>query len=147
MESIVITAFQAKQLLEKDGKITMAGIEKLLKIPPGKKKAVLKKANKNLSEMKLLLRLAGFDYVEEYRFDSKRKWRFDLAIPEHLTGIEYEGLYCKKSRHTTMSGFNGDIEKYNAAAAKGWTVLRYTAKNFTRVVDDLEKLVNQKKIY
>lgn len=142
METIVITALQAKQILEKDGKITMAGIEKLLQIPAEKKKLKTIKVNKNLSEMKLLLRLAGFDYVEEYRFHDKRKFRFDMVVLplEQKLAVEYDGLYSEKSRHTTVTGFSRDQEKMNLALSMGWKVLRYSPLNFTQVVEDVNKI-------
>ena len=41
--------------------------------------------------------------------------------------FEYEGIFSKKSRHTSISGYTGDIEKYNSAAIQGWIVIRATA--------------------
>lgn len=73
----------------------------------------------------------------EYRFHPDRKWRFDWAIPALKIAIEYEGLFAAKSRHTTISGFSNDTEKYNACQASGWRLLRYTAKNYTNLVHDL----------
>jgi hypothetical protein len=76
---------------------------------------------------------------KEYMFDPERKWRFDWAIPKKKIAFEYEGLMSEKSRHTTISGFTGDTEKYNEAAAQGWRVIRYTAKNYKRLINDLER--------
>ena len=56
-----------------------------------------------------------------------RLWRFDFAWPDVKVAIEYEGLMSAKSRHTTVSGFSDDCEKYNAAAQLGWAVYRFTA--------------------
>lgn len=67
--------------------------------------------------------------VPEYRFDPDRKWRFDFAIPALKIGIECEGgIWLRRGRHTTPVGFTGDLEKYNAAALAGWTVLRFTRR-------------------
>lgn len=77
----------------------------------------------------------------EYQFAGDRKWRFDWAIRALKIGIEYEGIYSAKSRHTTHSGFTGDIEKYNRAQLEGWTVLRYTAKDYKNVLRDLDKIL------
>ena len=74
----------------------------------------------------------------EFKFHSVRKWRFDWALPGIKLAIEYEGIMSAKSRHTTISGFTGDIEKYNAAQIAGWTVLRYTTLNYKNMIKDLE---------
>lgn len=77
----------------------------------------------------------------EYRFHPDRKWRFDWCFPELKIAIEYEGLMSAKSRHTTVRGFTGDAEKYNAAQSLGWKVLRYTAVNYKTIINDLNKLL------
>ena len=137
MQNITLTSDQAKTLISKHGKITMSGIRDLLGLPKDTVKVVRKKPESKVTEMMLLLRLAGIEFETEYRFHEKRKWRLDIAIPEAKLGIEYEGIFSKKSRHTTISGYTGDIEKYNTAAKMGWTILRYTAKNYTDVVEDV----------
>ena len=58
--------------------------------------------------------------------DEGRKWRFDYAWPEHLVALEQEGGVWVGGRHTSGSGFLKDIEKYNAAAVRGWLVIRCT---------------------
>lgn len=144
--NIVLTSEEYKILIEKHGRITYKEICRLKGIEPEKDGKVFRKppSNKNVEEIKLLLRLAGIAYVEEYKFHPTRKWRFDIAIPEHKLAIEYEGIFGGKSRHTTVKGFSTDCSKYNAGSALGWTVLRYTAKNFTNVVSDVEKFFKNK---
>ena len=74
----------------------------------------------------------GFGYdgiITEYRFHPDRKWRIDFALPQFKLAIEYEGIFSTKSRHTSTSGYLGDIEKYNELALMGWTLLRFTAKH------------------
>jgi len=63
----------------------------------------------------------------EYVFAKPRRWRFDYAWPERMVAIEYEGLFCKRSRHTTPKGFSNDREKYNEAQLMGWKVFSFTA--------------------
>lgn len=67
--------------------------------------------------------------VREHRFHPRRKWRFDFAWPREKLAVEVEGGVWTRGRHTRGSGFVKDTEKYNAAAALGWTVLRFTARD------------------
>ena len=81
----------------------------------------------------------GITLNKEYQFHDTRKWRFDWAFPAIKVAVEYEGIYSAKSRHTTRSGFLGDVEKYNAATVAGWKVIRVTADNYKEVI----KILNQ----
>ena len=81
------------------------------------------------------------DFVTELQFDENRKFRFDYAIPSLKLAIEYEGVFSKKSRHTTVNGFSEDCIKYNLAVCSGWRVLRYTAKNYLNLETDLKKML------
>lgn len=82
----------------------------------------------------------GLTLEMEKKFHPDRSWRFDFYIKELNTAIEYEGVFSRKSRHTTAKGFTGDTEKYNAAQQLGYKVLRYTAINYKSVIKDLEGL-------
>ena len=62
----------------------------------------------------------------EFKFHPKRRWRFDLALPQHMVAIEIEGGVWTNGRHVRGKGFLSDIEKYNEAAVLGWRVLRFT---------------------
>lgn len=64
-------------------------------------------------------------WVPEHRFHATRKWRFDYALPAIMVAIEIEGI-GGVSRHTTITGYAKDCEKYREAAALGWAVLRFT---------------------
>lgn len=88
---------------------------------------------------------AGLGYELEYRFHTSRKWRFDVYIPELNLGIEYEGLFSEKSRHTTVVGYTEDCIKYNSAAIMGIHVLRYTNKNLKNLRTDLACLIYKKR--
>jgi hypothetical protein len=87
------------------------------------------------------LTVLKIDFVQELVFSTKRKFRFDIAIPEMLLAIEYEGLNSAKSGHTTMSGYTSDCTKYNLAAKEGWTVLRYTMINYKDFTNDLKGFI------
>lgn len=102
--------------------------------------------SKAKAEIEMMLLLFGKPFEKEYKFNPQRKWRFDFAIPEMKIGIEYEGLMSAKSRHTTITGFSNDTEKYNAAQALGWRVLRYTALNYKQMGSDLNQFSNGRSI-
>jgi very-short-patch-repair endonuclease len=65
----------------------------------------------------------------EYRFDKVRMWRFDFAWVNESVALEVEGGVWSRGRHGRGSGIVKDIEKYNAAACAGWTVLRVLPKD------------------
>lgn len=79
----------------------------------------------------------GIELCQEYRFYEQRKWRFDWAFPGIKVAVEYEGLFSKKSRHTTIKGYQGDIEKYNTATVQGWRVIRVTASDYKTITKQL----------
>lgn len=63
----------------------------------------------------------------EFRFAPPRRWRADFAWPTLRVLVEVEGGIWIGGRHTRGAGFEADMEKYNAAAVTGWTVLRFGA--------------------
>ena len=64
--------------------------------------------------------------VAEHRFAAPRRWRFDLAWPQHMIALEQEGGVWIQGRHSRGAGMVADMEKYNHAAALGWRVFRFT---------------------
>ena len=62
----------------------------------------------------------------EYRFDARRRWRFDLAWPAAKLAVEVEGILRTPGRHQRLDGYRRDCEKYRAAVLAGWKLLRYT---------------------
>lgn len=83
------------------------------------------------------------DYVTEWRFDEKRRFRFDWAIVALKIAIEYEGLVAtgKKGGHQTKKHFTSNCDKYNLALSLGWRVYRYTALNYKNIENDLKELL------
>jgi len=63
----------------------------------------------------------------EYSFHSQRKWRFDFAYPALRIGIECEGGIHSGGRHVRGTGYERDLDKYNAAVLCGWNVVRFSA--------------------
>jgi very-short-patch-repair endonuclease len=79
----------------------------------------------------LQLRAEKIDFLREYRFDVKRRWRFDFAIPLGLIAnktlaVEIDGGTWSNGRHNRGSGFEKDRERDAAAMMSGWRVLRVT---------------------
>jgi len=113
-------------------------------LSPARKKTVVKRIEAlPLREIKLVLQLMKVDFVSEYKFHETRQWRFDIAIPSLKIAIEYEGIMSRKSRHTTVTGYTKDCEKYNAATIAGWRVLRYNAINYKSLGDDLRLIIKK----
>jgi hypothetical protein len=66
--------------------------------------------------------------ISEYKFHPTRKWRIDFFFKDVGLAIELEGIgTTKQGRHQRIGGFKKDIEKYNAIAEAGYTLLRYCA--------------------
>ena len=65
--------------------------------------------------------------VREYRFAPPRRWRFDFAWLDNKLAVECEGGVWSLGRHLRPRGFVSDAEKYNAAVALGWRVLRFAS--------------------
>lgn len=112
------------------------------KLKPFKNKGLIPKPTPaGILFIKNHLTVLKIDFVEELTFSTKRKFRFDMAIPSLKLGIEYEGLNSAKSGHTTMSGYTSDCTKYNLAAKEGWRVLRYTMINYKDFTNDLKEFI------
>jgi len=122
-------------------------IEKITKTklkPHPKKGLIPKPIPAGVQFIKNHLTLLKLEYIQELVFSKKRKFRFDIAIPNLKIAIEYEGLNSAKSGHTTMSGYTSDCTKYNLAQKEGWIVLRYTLINYKDFPIDLRELQTQK---
>ena len=80
--------------------------------------------------------------LEEFKFDPARNWRLDFAIPALKVGVEYEGsIQNPNGDHRSVKGITRDMNKYNSAAALGWTILRFGSTNYKTLISELEKLV------
>lgn len=78
---------------------------------------------------KIISKKFNVECVKEYRFDTKRRWRFDYAIPDFKIALEVEGGVWSGGKHIRAKGFLGDMEKYNRATLLGWRVYRCTPQN------------------
>jgi hypothetical protein len=68
----------------------------------------------------------------EHRFHESRRWRVDFAWPEQKVAVEIEGGVFSGGRHTRGAGFVADCDKYNALAAAGWRLFRFTEKHLAK---------------
>jgi hypothetical protein len=68
----------------------------------------------------------GIEPEREYEFHPVRRWRFDVAWPEHLVAVELQGATWAQGRHTRGQGYRNDCEKAIEAQLLGWTVLWVT---------------------
>jgi hypothetical protein len=91
----------------------------------------------NKTKIEETLESLNIDFVKEYKFHTSRRWKFDYAIPDKKLAIEYNGIFSNKSRHLTVTGYSGDMEKINQAQLLGWRVLQYTPLNLHQLYDDL----------
>ena len=81
----------------------------------------------------------GSDYPmpePEYYFALPRKFQFDLAWPDEMVAMEFEGGIFGKGQpcpvcgrksaagHTGIGRLKSDMEKYNLAAFNGWRLVR-----------------------
>lgn len=110
-------------------------------IPQNQVKNIPHGEPKPLREMKQVLKFMQIHFETEFKFMADRKFRFDIAIPESKIAIEYEGLFSSKSRHTTVTGYTIDTQKYNLAQIEGWKILRYTQMNYKQFLSDLNKII------
>lgn len=142
--SIRFTESQLRELQQK-GKIRSFDHHKQTAPSNRVKMPVIKKPSpqKNWLHLNLgyLANSKSLELLTEHRFDKNRMWRFDWCLPAVKIAIEYEGIFSNKSRHTTISGFTGDIDKYNAATQAGWKVIRLTAKDFKNIIQILNGMV------
>lgn len=83
------------------------------------------------AEFEQQLSLVGIQVEREFYFAlPKRRWRADFRVTGTRILIEYEGgLFMETGgAHKAVGNILRDIEKYNAAAIAGWTVIRITPK-------------------
>ena len=68
----------------------------------------------------------------EYRFDPKRKWRFDYVWEAQKVAVEIEGGVWTGGRHIRGLGFLKDMEKYNRAGQLGFRIFRFTPQELKK---------------
>lgn len=72
--------------------------------------------------------------VYEHAFAAPmRKWRFDLAWPDHRVALEVDGGIWVRGGHNRGAQMKKDWEKRNTAAAMGWRLLYCEPKDLCTV--------------
>lgn len=70
------------------------------------------------------------NYVRELQFHPTRKWRIDIAFPDHNLAVECEGMGAKgqPGRHQLTQHVHANTEKHSAIAVHGWYLIRVTGR-------------------
>ena len=97
------------------------------------------------NEIEIIFNGLKIEFVKEFKFHKKRRWRIDYYLPQYRVGVEIEGGVWIQGRHTRGQGFINDCEKYNQAQIGGIRVLRYSADTIKKsplvVETDLKKIM------
>jgi very-short-patch-repair endonuclease len=85
--------------------------------------------------------------TREHKFHPVRKWRIDFAWPSRKLAVEIEGGIWTQGRHTRGAGVRADMEKYNALASLGWTLLRFDGFAVTSgaAIDQVKEFLLEKR--
>ena len=130
--------------------VSIAEYRKLFPIKKNKKRRSAKHVARqpSVGEMVLAthLRACKISFEREYKFHPVRKWRADFLITGTKILVEVEGGIWSGGRHTRGKGYLGDMEKYNEAAAMGYTVLRFSTEQVKSglAVQQIEKMVSER---
>lgn len=74
-----------------------------------------------------LCRYAGLPIPErQFRAVPERRWKWDLAWPDHWLLLEVDGGTYVYGGHNRGVRIDGDAEKQSAAAALGYRTMRVT---------------------
>lgn len=68
----------------------------------------------------------------EFKAIEGRRFRFDMAWPDHSLLCEVQGATWVKGGHSTGTGIERDAEKNNLAVLNGWRVLIVTKDHINR---------------
>lgn len=120
----------------------------------------MKKPNVGEEVLASHLKIHGIEFVREYRFGAEhvglgpgirerlkaaglKNWSADFALPEVRLLVEVEGGAWAGGRHTTGTGFEEDLRKYEAAMRLGWNVYRCSPEMVKkgRAIDTIRQLV------
>lgn len=100
----------------------------------GKKRATKARNVRSVLEVRfsrIWCEAGGPELIEEHRFHSTRRWRFDFAHRESMTSFEIDGGAFSNGRHNRGTGMVEDCRKYLEAQLLGWRVIRLTSPQLT----------------
>jgi len=99
-------------------------------VPVAPKQIVREVKHDYKAEFEQQLSLVGIQVEREFYFARPRRWRSDFRIVGTKILVEYEGGLFMESggAHKAVGNILRDIQKYNAAAIAGWTLIRITPK-------------------
>ena len=84
-------------------------------------------------ELAWQLQCAQISFEREFKFHPTRQWRADFKIGSNILveveGLVYRQIGSEQSRHTTITGYTHDCEKYNEAQLLGYKILRFTQEH------------------
>jgi len=74
-----------------------------------------------------------------------RKWRVDFYLRDKDIAVEVEGGIWIQGRHNRASSIEGDFRKYNALAAIGVKVLRFSTEmvNSGEAIDAIRAVLDR----
>lgn len=84
-------------------------------------------------------------WIYEYRFDSRRRFKFDYANLRLKIAIEIEGGIYTGTGHAKTGRYLKDMEKYNMASINGWIILRYGHGQEKKIVGDVKKAIEKRR--
>lgn len=88
------------------------------------------------------------DFVEEYKFDPNRNFKFDFAFVGPRIAVELDGgIHMEKGGHNTGTAILRDRRKDQAALLLDWTVFRVAPEMIKsgEAVQTLIILINNRK--
>ncbi len=82
--------------------------------------------------LEVQIQLAGLPepLIDQFRHDPNRKFRWDLAWPDHPARllVDVSGGVYSGGQHVRGKGYEDDTTKWNSAVAMGYRVLIFTPK-------------------
>lgn len=79
-----------------------------------------------LEQLLLVEQCRAYGPVPEFRFHETRKFRIDVAFPQHMLAVEIDGGGWVQGRHSRGLGIAKDAEKSALLAICGYRLIRCT---------------------
>lgn len=83
-------------------------------------------------------------WLQEFRFNSVRKFKFDYAHLKLKIAVEMEGGIYQGTGHAKIGRYLSDMEKYNDAQIRGWIVLRYAHGQEKLITNDIKRAIEKR---